>query len=110
MRPGQINFIDDSGTVNGVMGKKEKAILKNVAEEDILIETVTGKISITKLYRDTVFGKTQAPKDENHAKMNVLITTVHQQWAHANSNKLKNILKIDKHTVADGITAKDVDN
>jgi hypothetical protein len=47
VRPGQIDFIYDSGTVNGVMGEKEKAILKNVAEEDVLIETVTGEKSIS---------------------------------------------------------------
>jgi hypothetical protein len=59
VRPGQIDFIYDSGTVNGVMGEKEKAILRNVAEEDVLIETVTGKKSISKFYGDTVFGKTR---------------------------------------------------
>ncbi len=34
-------------------------ILKNVAEEDVLIETVTGERSISKLYGDTIFGKTR---------------------------------------------------
>ena len=43
VRNGQIDFIYDPGTVNGVMGEKEKAILQNVAEEDVLIETVTGE-------------------------------------------------------------------
>ena len=195
VRPGQIDFIYDSGTVNGVMGEKERAILKNVAEEDVLIETVTGEKSISKLYGDTVFGKTRilngrkgsvlvsqyatkkmyqvlnpdedtfvlrgwdhnpatkgkvwyfvrdedryddkllhctislkeakcfgatkeqnfydpkkAPEEEKHAKMNVLISTIHQRWDHASSNELKNILKIDKNMVADGITTKDIDN
>ena len=45
--------------LNGVMGEKEKAILKKVAEEDVLIETVTGEKSISKLYGDTMFGKTR---------------------------------------------------
>jgi len=195
VRPGQIDFIYDSGTVNGVMGEKEKAILKNVAEEDVLIETVTGEKSISKLYGDTVFGKTRilngrrgsvlvsqyatkkmyqvinpdedtfilrgwehnpatrgkvwyfvrdedryddkllhctislkeakcfgavkeqnfydpkkVPEEEKHAKKNVLITTVHGRWDHASANELKNILKVDKNMVADGITAKDIDN
>ena len=35
VRPGQIDFICDSGTVNGIKGEKVRAILKNVAEEDI---------------------------------------------------------------------------
>ena len=59
VRNGQIDFIYDSGTVNGLMGEKEKAILQNIAEEDVLIETVTGEKSISKLYGDTVFGKTR---------------------------------------------------
>ncbi len=41
------------------MGEREMNILKNVAEEDVLIETVTGERSISKLYRDTIFGKTR---------------------------------------------------
>jgi hypothetical protein len=56
---GQIDFIYDSGTVNGVMGKKEMAILKNVSEEDVLIETVTGEKSISKLYGNIILGKTR---------------------------------------------------
>ncbi len=59
VRLGQINFIYDSGTVNGVMGEKEKAILRNVAEEDVFIETVTGEKSISNFYGDMVFGKTR---------------------------------------------------
>jgi hypothetical protein len=59
VRPGQIDFIYDSRTVNEVMGEKEMEILKNVAEEDMLIETVTGEKSISKLYGDTIFGKTR---------------------------------------------------
>ena len=43
VRNGQIDFICDSGTVNGLMGEKEKAILQNLAEKDVLIETVTGE-------------------------------------------------------------------
>ena len=31
---------------------------KNMEEEDVLIETVTGERSISKLYGDTIFGKT----------------------------------------------------
>jgi hypothetical protein len=33
VRPGQVDFIYDSGTVSGVMGVKEMSILRNVAEE-----------------------------------------------------------------------------
>lgn len=40
---GQIDFIYDSGTVSGVMGEREMEILKNVKEEDVLIETVMGE-------------------------------------------------------------------
>jgi hypothetical protein len=56
---GQVDFIYDSGTVSGVMGAREMDILQNVAEEDVLIETVTGERSISKLYGDTIFGKTR---------------------------------------------------
>jgi hypothetical protein len=56
---GQIDFIYDSGTVSGVMGEKEMNILKNVAEEDVLIEMVTGEKSLSKMYGDTLFGKTR---------------------------------------------------
>ena len=59
VRSGQVDFIYDSGTVSGVMGAREMDILQNVAEEDVLIETVTGERSISKLYGDTIFGKTR---------------------------------------------------
>lgn len=59
VRPGQVDFIYDSGTVSGVMGEREMGILKSVEEEDVLIETVTGERSISKKYGDTVFGKTR---------------------------------------------------
>jgi mannitol-specific phosphotransferase system IIBC component len=55
VHPNQVDFIYDSGMVSGVMGEKEINILKNVTEEDVLIETVTGKTSISKLYGDTIF-------------------------------------------------------
>jgi hypothetical protein len=42
VQPGQVDFIYDSSTVSGVMGEREMNILENVAEEDVLIETVTG--------------------------------------------------------------------
>jgi hypothetical protein len=40
------------------MGEREMEILKNIEEEDALIETVTGKRSISKMYGDAIFGKT----------------------------------------------------
>jgi hypothetical protein len=43
-----VDFISDSGTVSGVMGEREMNILKNDAEEDILIETVAGEMSTLK--------------------------------------------------------------
>jgi hypothetical protein len=33
-------------------------ILRNVEEEDMLIETLTGEHLISKLYGDTIFGET----------------------------------------------------
>ena len=38
----EIDFIYDTGTVSGVMGPKERKILFNVENEDVMIETVTG--------------------------------------------------------------------
>jgi hypothetical protein len=58
VRPGQVDFIYVSGTVSRVMGEHEMDILKSIEEEDVLIETVTGEQSISKLYGDTIFGKT----------------------------------------------------
>jgi hypothetical protein len=58
----EIDFIYDTGTVSGVMGPKERKILFNVENEDVLIETVTGEKSISKQYGDTVFGKTRILK------------------------------------------------
>jgi hypothetical protein len=57
-----VDFIYISGTVCGVMGEKEMEILKNVKEEDVLIEAVTGKHSLSKLYGNTTFGKTRILK------------------------------------------------
>jgi hypothetical protein len=62
VRPGQVDFVYDLGTVSGVMGEREIGILKSVKEEDVLIETVTGKQSISKLYGDKIFGKTRILK------------------------------------------------
>jgi hypothetical protein len=62
VRPGQVDFIYDSGTVSGVMGEREMNILSNVAEEDVLIETVSGERSLSKIYGDTIFGKTRILK------------------------------------------------
>jgi hypothetical protein len=59
IRPNQVDFIYDSGTVSGVTGEKEANILKNVEEENVLIETVTGERSMSKIYGDTIFGKTR---------------------------------------------------
>jgi hypothetical protein len=56
---GQVDFIYNSGPVSGVMGAREMDILQNVAKEDVLIETVTGERSISKLYGNTIFGKTR---------------------------------------------------
>jgi hypothetical protein len=53
----EIDFIYDTGTVSGVMGPKERKILFNVENEDVLIETVTGETSISKQYGDTVLGR-----------------------------------------------------
>jgi mannitol-specific phosphotransferase system IIBC component len=62
VHPNQVDFIYDSGMVSGVMGEKEINILKNVTEEDVLIETVTGKTSISKLYGDTIFWENKDPE------------------------------------------------
>jgi hypothetical protein len=62
VRPGQVDFIYDSGTVSGVMGECAIGILKSAEEEDVLIETVTGKQSISKKYGDTIFGKNRILK------------------------------------------------
>ena len=62
VRQGQVDFIYNSGTVSGVMGEREMNIIKNVEEEDVLIETVTGELSISKFYGDTIFGKTRILK------------------------------------------------
>jgi hypothetical protein len=59
VRPNQVDFIYDSGTVSGVMGEREMNILKNVTVENVLIETVTGETSMSKIYGDTNFGKTR---------------------------------------------------
>ena len=58
----EIDFVYDSGTVSGVIGAKEKSILCNVEAEDVLLETVTGEISISKEYGDSIFGKTRILK------------------------------------------------
>lgn len=59
VRSGQVDFIYDSGTEKGIMGKKEIEILKDIAEEDVMIESVTGETLLSKLYGDTIFGKTR---------------------------------------------------
>jgi len=58
VRPEQVEFIYDSGTVSRVMGECEMDILKNIEKEDILIETVSDEQLISKLYGGTILGKT----------------------------------------------------
>ncbi len=53
---GEIDFIYDTGAVSGVIGEKEKEILKNVEDEDVLIAAVTGERSISKQHGETIFG------------------------------------------------------
>jgi hypothetical protein len=62
VQPGQVVFVYDSGTVSGVMGEPEINILRNMEEEDVLIEAATGEHSISKIYGDTIFGKTRILK------------------------------------------------
>jgi hypothetical protein len=62
VRPGQVDFIYNSGTVSGVVGEREMDILKSVKEEDVLIETVTSELLISKKYGGTIFGKTRILK------------------------------------------------
>jgi hypothetical protein len=47
----EVDFIYDTGTVSGVMGEKEKEILKSVEDEDVLIETVMGDLSLKTAWR-----------------------------------------------------------
>jgi hypothetical protein len=60
----EIDFIYDTGTVSGVMGPKERKILFNVENENVLIETVTGERSISKEFGDTMFGKPEFSRVE----------------------------------------------
>jgi hypothetical protein len=41
------------------MGEREINILRNIEEDKVLIKTVTGEASMSKLYGDTIFGKTR---------------------------------------------------
>ena len=41
------------------MGEQEMDVLRNVEEEDVLIKILMCEHSISKLYDDTIFGKTQ---------------------------------------------------
>jgi hypothetical protein len=59
----------DTGTVSGVMGEKEKEILRSVEDEDVLIETVTGERSISKQHGDNIFGKTRILKGRQGSKL-----------------------------------------
>jgi hypothetical protein len=70
------------------MGEKEANILKNVAEEDVLIETVTGERSVSKIYGDTIFGKTRIL---NGRRGSVLVL----QYA---TKKMYQVLNPDKDT------------
>jgi hypothetical protein len=45
--------------MSGVMGEQEMDVLRNVEEEDVLIKILMCEHSISKLYDDTIFGKTQ---------------------------------------------------
>lgn len=58
----EIDVIYDTGTVSGVLGLKERKILFNIENEDVLIKTVTGERSISKEYGDAMFGKTRILK------------------------------------------------
>jgi hypothetical protein len=67
VRPGQVDFVYDLGTMSGVMGDREIKILRSIEEEDILIETVTGEQSISKLYGNTIFGRTRTLKGRSRS-------------------------------------------
>ena len=82
----EIDFIYDTGTGSGVLGPKERSILANVENEDVLIETVTGQKSMSKEFGDTMFGKTRILKDRHGS---VLVS----QYS---SRKMYNIFNPDK--------------
>jgi hypothetical protein len=88
VRPGQVDFFYDSGIVSGVTREREMDILKSIEEEDVLIETITGEQSISKLYGDTVFGKTRILKGRQGS---VLVS----QYA---TKKMYQVINPDKDT------------
>lgn len=59
VRVEQNDILCNSGTMSGVLDKMEMEILKNIAEEDVLIKTVTGVKLVSKLYGDIIFGKSK---------------------------------------------------
>jgi hypothetical protein len=61
-----VDFIDDSGTVSGMMGEREINIMKNNAEEDILIETVKDPEWVKRIGTGvTIFNKETVPGTES---------------------------------------------
>ncbi len=71
------------------MGEQEMDILRNIEEENVLIETITGKHSISKLYSDTIFGK-----DLDSERVTWILILV-SQYA---TKKLYQVLNLDEDT------------
>ena len=61
----KIDFVYDKGTVSGVLGPKERSMLANVENEDVLIETMTGQKSMSKEFGNTMFDETCILKDRH---------------------------------------------
>lgn len=71
VKANEVDFVYDSGTVNGVTGEQYRNILLDVVEEPVLLEGIGGKTSLSKEYGDSIFGKTRILK---HRTGSVLVS------------------------------------
>jgi hypothetical protein len=59
----KIHFVYDSGTTSGVAGTTKKSILFDVEEEHVILKGAGRHRSMSKQYRDSIFGKTRILKN-----------------------------------------------
>jgi hypothetical protein len=64
------------------MGEKEKDIMMNVEDEDVLIEPVTGERSISEQHGDTIFVKTRIPKGRQGSVLVSKFSSKHMYQVH----------------------------
>jgi hypothetical protein len=85
MNANQIDFVYDSGTHHGVLGEREREILKDVIDDPVLLEGVGGQTTLSRKIGETIFGKTRVLRQRQGSVLVFNYSTC-KKWQVVNPN------------------------